>query len=535
MPRDAYEPSPARELPSASGIRGRLSKRDWMIAFLLAALTLALRAAGSRFIDLSADEGVVGIMGLDILAGRAPTCYWYGQEYMGTLESILAAPFIAALGPTVAALRAPSLVAAALAVFLIYLFLARYCGGWAALTAAVLIAIAPVSFYDITIRARGYGVTLPLLVGMLWAASEPGRLGGLRGAVTGAIASLAYWLNPQTLQVTLPVLILAAIYSRSWRSVAMMAVGAAAGMTPSVWHYLLAGTFMTTPPMRFDGVAAVLASLPRRSIASLGAGDAASSMVRASTGAAVWLFLLSGAVLYLRGRRKKGGARALDALLAAPFGGFGLLAVTGTPYVPERYYYLIYLALVVLACAGWQTLKNRRAALLAAALVVAANGAGLFLYHHNMPWRTEYLSLDEYTKVLTVLEEEGVRNVVTDYGADYSIMYLTGRDVAAAPVPIGSKWVTRIAEASAQVKNASRFAVVLSEQPAHERLKDHMKPEVFDQFLRETNRHADIRRLGRVAVYTRIERMASALDIQEYGRWVLERYPKLREYPGADG
>ena len=62
-----------------------------------------------------------------------------------------------------------------------------------------------------------------------------------------------------------------------------------------------------------------------------------------------------------------------------------------------------------------------------------------------------------------------------------------------------------------------------------------MKPEVFDQFLRETNRHADIRRLGRVAVYTRIERMASALDIQEYGRWVLERYPKLREYPGADG
>ncbi len=518
--------SPAGGLYAPSG----LNRRDWLIAFTLFFFCLAIRTVAAVRVDFSADEGVVGLMALDILAGKAPTCYWYGQQYMGTLENILAAPFIALLGPTAAAVRAPSVVGGAAAVFLVYLYLVRYRSRMAALSAAVLLAVSPAFFHDICIRARGgYGVTLPLAAGMLWAASGKGRLRFSGGLLFGLLAGASFWTNLQTLEVSLPLAVYLVVWRRRAGGLAGGIVGFVTGILPVIGHWFSTGVFLRTPPAHLGGTGAALAALAARSVAVFGGGAAVASPVKAATGTVVLVFLGVGLVLYVLQRRRESGGRALDALVTTPFLGAALLVANGSAYAPQRYYYLVYFALVIAGCAGWGAVRRRTVAVAALAAAVAANAVGMGLYHWHRPFDEEYLSMREYAGVIGVLNEQGISSVVTDYGVDYSLMYLSGLRLKAVPVPLGGKWCTRYASALGDVRDSDRFAVVLYDQPSHERLKDHMKPAVFEKFLSTIGRRYRRFRLGRIVVYTDIERMNTASDMEEYGRWALERFPTLNE------
>ncbi|GAA1875673.1 hypothetical protein [Asanoa iriomotensis] len=86
-------------------------------AAALAALALGLAGLGYRIAVLlsgapptNSDEGTMGLAALHIGQGRGLPVYFYGQNYMGTLEAYLAAPLVAVAKGSVLALRLPNLL-----------------------------------------------------------------------------------------------------------------------------------------------------------------------------------------------------------------------------------------------------------------------------------------------------------------------------------------------------------------------------------------------------------------------------------------
>ncbi|MEW6364280.1 MAG: glycosyltransferase family 39 protein [Acidobacteriota bacterium] len=121
-------------------------------------LPLLLRA--DRF--FTSDEAIVGLMARHVLEGDLPVFFW-GQRYMGTIESFLAAGVFSIAGDSVLALKLVPLL-----VFLAFL-LAHYdlasllCGSEAALLSVLLLAVGTPVLYSWSARAMaGYMETLLL-------------------------------------------------------------------------------------------------------------------------------------------------------------------------------------------------------------------------------------------------------------------------------------------------------------------------------------------------------------------------------------
>jgi hypothetical protein len=99
--------------PAASPATGR--RRPG--AAVLTAFALGLAGLGYRIAVLLAgapptnsDEGTMGLAALHIGQGNGLPVYFYGQNYMGTLEAYLAAPLVALANGSVLALRLPNLL-----------------------------------------------------------------------------------------------------------------------------------------------------------------------------------------------------------------------------------------------------------------------------------------------------------------------------------------------------------------------------------------------------------------------------------------
>ncbi|NJC68723.1 hypothetical protein HC031_03125 [Planosporangium thailandense] len=84
-------------------------RRPAIVATVLGALGVAFRlvliVAGYPRAD--SDEATVGLGALHIATGRDFPIFFYGQHYMGTIESYLAAPLLAVGGPSTLLLRLP--------------------------------------------------------------------------------------------------------------------------------------------------------------------------------------------------------------------------------------------------------------------------------------------------------------------------------------------------------------------------------------------------------------------------------------------
>jgi hypothetical protein len=192
---------------------------EWVRRYPRALLWLALAAALIARVALvirtgaviDGDEALVGIQAEHILRGQFPV-YFYGQSYMGSLETYLTAGVIAITGPTTWALR---VVPIALSLALVYLtwrlalaLLPRegratpLLAGLAALVAAVPPA------YDAVTELRAWGgqievyvITLALLLATveltdrLRDSAETWEL-ARRWAIWGFLAGLGFWVNP---------------------------------------------------------------------------------------------------------------------------------------------------------------------------------------------------------------------------------------------------------------------------------------------------------------------------------------------------
>ncbi|GGM46065.1 hypothetical protein GCM10011608_33560 [Micromonospora sonchi] len=112
------------------------------------ALLLGLAGIGYRlFLVLdtvpvaNSDEATFGLAALHIAQGREHPIFLYGQHYMGTLQSYLAAPLIAVTGPSWPVLRLPVLALYALFLWLIHRLTRRIGSPWFATLVVGLLAL----------------------------------------------------------------------------------------------------------------------------------------------------------------------------------------------------------------------------------------------------------------------------------------------------------------------------------------------------------------------------------------------------------
>lgn len=165
---------------------------------LLAATAIGIRAPFLEYAEasLSSDEAIVGLIANDILAGRHSAFFW-GQSYMGTIESYVAAGLFAITGQrTAAVLRCAPLFFFACFLVAHYLLCIQLSGARMAFASTALLAFGPPVFLTWTMRAMaGYMETLLfgtvlLLLLFRWQSGDTRRT--LLAAI-GFVAGLAWW------------------------------------------------------------------------------------------------------------------------------------------------------------------------------------------------------------------------------------------------------------------------------------------------------------------------------------------------------
>jgi len=178
-----------------------------LVAGVVARLVLVTRS--NALID--GDEAMVGIQAERILRGDFPT-YFYGQAYMGSLETYLIAALFRLFGPSAWAMRAVPILLSLLLVYLTwrlaYTLLPRHARATPLLAglAALFAAVPPL--YDAVTELRTWGgqievyvIILALLLATVELAQRLREGAGVaelarRWAIWGFLAGLGIWVNP---------------------------------------------------------------------------------------------------------------------------------------------------------------------------------------------------------------------------------------------------------------------------------------------------------------------------------------------------
>src|SRR6266567_3837209 len=191
----------------------------WVCLLVAAAVRVLLVLHTHGVID--GDEALVGVQAEHILRGELPV-YFYGQPYLGSLETYCIALLFAIFGPSVWALRAEPILMSLILVWLTWR-LASVLAGAAQLPpyarryfvsiAALLAAVPP--FYDGIAEMRTWGGLIETLVLMLllllstlqltrrWREGASKRELALRWAGTGFIVGLGFWIYPLIISAVL--------------------------------------------------------------------------------------------------------------------------------------------------------------------------------------------------------------------------------------------------------------------------------------------------------------------------------------------
>ncbi|MGW3784111.1 hypothetical protein ACWD5Z_05975 [Micromonospora chokoriensis] len=242
QPRDAGRPRPV----------ARLGPAGWLTALvLLAGVGYRLWLLAHATPPTNSDEATMGLAALHIARGEGFPVWFYGQQYMGTLEAYLAAPvFALAGGPSLFGLRLPTLALYAVFLLLAWRLTLRLTGDcWFGLLVVALLALGSDRIVkNQLIAGGGYpemnaaGVALAVLAVDL-ATGRPGRRLA-RWAAWGFLAGLMLWVDPLVLPYVVATgAVLVGFCRRELRGAAGALLGAAAvlGAAPLLLHSLLNG------------------------------------------------------------------------------------------------------------------------------------------------------------------------------------------------------------------------------------------------------------------------------------------------------
>lgn len=245
---NAQAPITAPRPPIRARARAWLASPSHILpAMLLLGGILRLWMLSHDVPTLNSDEATVGLMALHLLHGQWTTFYW-GQEYMGSLEAVLAAPWLMLFGTTAIALRMATLLVGLAFIATVYLLAARLYDRRVALFSAALLAFGPPFFVVLSMRTLGgYAETLlfgNLMLLLALGGAKPDRRPLLRTALLGGVSGLALWTDPLILPYFLAVGTIFWTRRRTdlrGRSGLLLGVGFIIGASPALVYNLTHG------------------------------------------------------------------------------------------------------------------------------------------------------------------------------------------------------------------------------------------------------------------------------------------------------
>jgi 4-amino-4-deoxy-L-arabinose transferase-like glycosyltransferase len=217
----------------------------WGILLAGAAVRLWMLAHGVPALD--SDEATIGLMALHMQHGELAVFMW-GQQYMGSLEAILIAPFLWLFGASPVTLRLAPMLLGLAGVATTYQLGARLYNRRAGLMSATLLALGPPFFVVLSVRAYGgYVETLlfgNLLLLLALRGADPARR--TRPAVfwLGLLAGVALWTNLLALPYLLAVALLCWLQRRSdllRRNALSLFGGLLLGASPAILYNVFNG------------------------------------------------------------------------------------------------------------------------------------------------------------------------------------------------------------------------------------------------------------------------------------------------------
>ena len=187
----------------------QVSERTYLLLLIGAAFFLRLDFLVAGEFRIDSDEAIVGLMAKHIMEGGALPVFYYGQDYMGSLEALLAAGVFSLFGVSEIGLKAVPLIFSLLLIPLVYALTLEAASRRAAKIAALLTAVSPAALVVWSAKARGGFIEtliiggLSLLLTVRWAKSEEASEKGV--FFVGLLLGLGWWVNNQILYFMLPI------------------------------------------------------------------------------------------------------------------------------------------------------------------------------------------------------------------------------------------------------------------------------------------------------------------------------------------
>lgn len=480
-----------------AGILSRWRPSRTTIWYGAALILVLIRCAPSVWFeqfDFDSDQAIVGLMAKHLAEGRTFPLFFYGQNYMLGIEAWIAAPFVAAIGPTVAAVRLPLLlINGVVAVWLMRRLIDRGVAPGLAFVAALPFAAPGALASMLLMQTLGASVEPFLYVLLLWILRR-------RPIAFGAVFAVAYlhrefvlfalpallavwWLERSTTTASAGVFVAkaAAAFAAVWLAVEAVArrtntLGPAGGdFSPGS---LVAQSQMVMMRLAWEPrlYLARLTALTRTTLPDLFAVRTApawlvgvnSKLVLGSTvsGIAFAIAMLVGAVAIAgrHGQRTEAangfylylGLIAAQTVLAYPLNG-GL-----DPNLPGVPRYVLFALLGPLAIAGACVAQRRPPALIAAVAAAIVLWSGLNLVD-SVRVLHEYVTAPppaNHRALANNLVAHRIRYGRADYWDAYLVDFLSRERVILAPTR-----VSRISSYDARVDRNAANAVTIVHEP----------------------------------------------------------------------
>lgn len=417
------------------------------------------------------DTAIVGLMARHL--GQGSTMW--GQPYGSPVEAWLAAPFVAALGPTTEALRLFYFMLGLALIPAAYTLAGRL-DGRAALPAAIVVACPPPYFlllaslppplYPSVLVMLAYLLALTLRLGARFDGEEPPSPRQL--ALAGALAGLALWTHLMSAGVIAACAIYLFVRARGHRRSLAVALLALLACSAPWWARALtdrsATRIVSVSDRRQTLVGHLAEVLPHMHEPLGGLLGSHVPMVADDPEFVVWSpRAVAGAAIFIYGACLVFAARSLRdpriALLLAAAG----LTVLAFPFPlrsgPATLRFLTPLYLPIVALVAWVTaarIASRRAWIVVLVLcgLHLAGSTRLLGAWRNADRRAAPFLLPDLAPVRDALERNGVRRAYASYGPAYRLTYESGERIV-----VTQPWNERFLHHPLPYLDEVRFAV----------------------------------------------------------------------------